>query len=147
MSLKKFPEYMYEITVLAGEAELGVYNVDNDGELTNVYLTMIINGVASVTNESIYIRAVRSSHTGTPVQSSSVLVSSFATGSTWMGKVRFDFANQTLNAGDTVRFYLGTENYAMGNVEIGAILNYLDANGAFDVSVNKAAYLTLFNNR
>jgi hypothetical protein len=148
MSLKKFPNYMYELVVITGEIDIGTYTIANDGEITNMYLTMMINGVSNISNESVYLKATRSSHTGTPIQSSSVNVSSFVSGSTsWLGKVRFDFNNETLNQNDTIQVSLGTQNYSRGTVEIGAILNYLDANGAFDVSINKAAYLTIFNNR
>jgi hypothetical protein len=148
MSLKKFPDYMYEVVVDTGEVELGTYTIDADGELTNLYVTLMINGVSNLTTEKVYLRCVRSSFTGTPVQSTSIDVTSFATGSTaWMGKVRFDFTNQTLNAGDTMQVFLGTQNYTRGSTEIGSILNYLDSSGAFEVLLNKAAYLTLFNNR
>lgn len=148
MSLQKFPDYMYEIVVDSGEVELGTYTIDNDGELTNLYVTLMINGVSSVTNESLYLRCVRSSFTGTPIQSTAVLVSSFVTGSqSWMGKVRFDFASQSLKASDTMQVFLGTTSYTRGAVEIGAILNYIGSSGTFEVTDNKAAYLTLFNNR
>ena len=66
MSLKKFPDYMYEIVVDTGEVELGTYTIDADGELSNLYLTMMINGVASLSTETVYLRAIRSSFTGTP---------------------------------------------------------------------------------
>lgn len=148
MSLKKFPDYMYEIVIDTGEVELGTYTIDADGELTNLYLTMMINGVSSLTNEAVYLRAIRSSFTGTPIQSTSIDVTSFASGSaSWMGKVRFDFNKQTLNQGDTIQIFLGTQNYTRGAVEIGSILNYIGSSGSFEVLANKAAYLTLFNNR
>jgi hypothetical protein len=140
---------MYEVVVDTGEVELGTYTIDADGELTNLYVTLMVNGVSSLTNEAVYLRCVRSSFTGTPIQSTSIDVTSFATGSaSWMGKVRFDFANQTLTGGDTIQIFLGTQNYTRGSTEIGSILNYINSStGAFEVLLNKAAYLTLFNDR
>jgi hypothetical protein len=148
MSLQKFPDYMYEIVVDSGEVELGTYTIDENGELTNLYVTMMINGVSSIANEAVYMRCIRSSSPGTPIQSSSILVSSFVTGSqSWMGKVRFDFDKQSLKSGDTIQIFLGTTSYTRGATEIGAILNYIGSSGTFEVTDNKAAYLTLFNNR
>jgi len=148
MSLKKFPDYMYEIVVDSGEVEIGTFTIDADSELTNMYLTIMINGVSSVSNEAVYLRAIRSSFLGTPIQSTSIEVSSFVTGSTsWLGKVRFDFSGQALTQGDTIQVFLGTQSYSRGSVEIGAIINYIGSSGAFEVLSNKAGYLTLFNDR
>lgn len=138
---------MYEAVVDTGEIEVGTYTIDNNGELSNLYLMIMINGVASLSNEQVYLRCVRSSHTGIPIQSSSIAVSSFASGSSWMGRVRFDFAGQSLKASDTMQVFLGTTNYTRGAVEIGSILNYIGSSGAFEVDTNKAGYLTIFNNR
>ena len=148
MSFKKFPDYMYEIVVETGEVEVGTYTVDADGELTNIYATLMINGVASLTTQKVYLRAIRSSHTGVPIQSTSIDVTSFASGASWIGKVRFDFAKQSLKQNDTIQVFLGTQNYTKGAVEIGSILEYINpSTGAFDVLSNKAISLTLFNNR
>lgn len=147
MSIQKFPNYMYEAVVDTGEIELGTYTIDANGELTNIYLTMLINEISSLNNEQVYLRCVRSSFTGTPIQSSNVLVSGFASGSSWIGNVRFDFDKQSLKANDTMQVFLGATNYTRGPVEIGAILNYIGSDGSFEVLANKAAYLTIFNNR
>ena len=139
---------MYEIVVDSGEVEIGTFTIDADSELTNMYLTIMINGVSSVSNEAVYLRAIRSSFLGTPIQSTSIEVSSFVTGSTsWLGKVRFDFSGQALTQGDTIQVFLGTQSYSRGSVEIGAIINYIGSSGAFEVLSNKAGYLTLFNDR
>ena len=146
MSLKKFPEYMYEIVVDTGEVEVGTYTIDENGEISNLYLTILINGVSSLTSEAIYMRAIRSSFPAIPIQSTSVDVTSFATGSTsWLGKVRFDFSGQSLIQGDTIQIFLGTQSYSRGAVEIGTILNYIGSSGSFEVLSNKASYLTIFN--
>ena len=140
---------MYEIVVETGEVEVGTYTVDADGELSNLYLVMLFNGVPSFVNETIYLRVVRSTFTGTPVQSSNVTVASVISGSqSWIGNVRFDFNKETLTSGETIQVFLGTGSYTRGSTEIGAILNYLDSAGSsFEVLANKGSYLTLFNNR
>ncbi len=148
MTLQKFPNYMFEIVVNTGEAELGTFTIDNDGELSNLYATIMINGVASITNESIYMKAIRSSFPSIPLVSASIDVSSFVTGSSsWLGKVRFDFSNQALKANDTLQIFLGTNNYNKGPTEIGSILSYIGSSGEFEVLPNKASYLTIFSNR
>lgn len=151
MSFQKFPEYMYEIVVRTGEVELGTYTVDQDGELTNVYVSILIDNVNLLSDERIYLRAIRSSHTGLPITSESILVSDFATGSeSWIGNVRFDFKNQPIKASDTLQIFLGTSNYAYDDqgVIIGSIQNFINSStGQFDVLRTNASYLTLFNDR
>jgi len=151
MSFKKYPDYLYEFLVQTGEVPLGTYTVDRDGEITYIYLTLLVRGLSLLTDEEVYVRAVRSSFPAIPIQSNNVLVTSFVEGlQSWIGRVRFDFTGQALTANDTIDLYLGTNNYSSvdGGVEVGAVLNYIDTStGQFSVVANRGAYLNLFADR
>ena len=142
---------MYEVVIRSGSENIGGYTVSDDGELTYLYVNILIRSVPNLTNESIYLRATRSSFPAIPVDSQKLEVSSFATGlESWIGYVRFDFDSESLRKDDTLAIDLVTENYTQyqSGVEISAVLNFIDSsNGAFDVKSDKGAYLTLFNNR
>lgn len=151
MSFKKFPDHLYELVLSADKIPLGTFTVDQDAEIEHVYMTAMVRDVPSISTEAIYLYAVRSSFPAIPIQSSSVLVSSFVSGpDCWVGNVRFDFSRQALKASDTIDLYLGANDYSFDNfgTQISAVLNYIDTGTQqFNVSSDKAAYLNIFARR
>lgn len=151
MTIKKFPNYMYEICNLGGESELGTYSIISSGEMDADYATMIFYRTDLFTTEQVRFRFVRSNAPSLPVYSSWITpktaISNFDDTQHWIGRLKFDYDRQAMTAGTTVRVYLETQNYTHDHsgTQIGAIMKYINSgNGTFDVKPNTAAYKAQF---
>lgn len=153
MSFQKFPDYMYEILCTGGNVELGTFTIDDSGELTNSYATMIFYRTDLFTTEQIRLRYDRSNAPSIPVYSDWITpanITGFTSTNYWIGNVRFDFNNEAVKAASTVNLYLETSGYTHDHsgTQIGSIMNYIDtATGAFDVVATRPSFNNLFINR
>lgn len=151
MTIKKYPNYLYEIVNLGGEAEIGTYSIIESGEMDCDYATVIFYRTDLFTDEEVRFRFVRSNVPSLPVYSDWIkpakVIPNFVGTQHWMGRLKFPYDRQQMTAGTTVRVFLETQNYVhvFGGTQIGAIMNYINKNdGTFDVRPDTAAYKAQF---
>lgn len=153
MSFERYPEYMYEIVNQGPASGLGVFTITDNGEIDSIQGSFIFYRTDLFTTEQIRLKVTRSDFPATPIYSeyfTCASIENFTTNNHWIGKVKFNFARQALNAGSTVTIELETQNYTHtpGNgTEIGAILKFVDSSGAISLNANEAADLTIFQYR
>ena len=149
MSFEEYPDYMYEIVNTGGKVELGTYTINNYKQISNITLTMIFYRTDLFTTERVRLSCERSSQSDTinsewltPLAS----IEGFTDDNHWIGFLRFDFGRQNLQDLDTLQLFLEADNYThnQAGTQIGAIINYLDANGMPEVNGDKAAYSNVF---
>lgn len=149
MSFLEYPNYLYEIVTTGGTTELGTWTINTYKQASNVTLTMLFYRTDLFTNERVRISAERSSQADTILTdwlTPATAIADFTTDQHWIGAIRFDYARQNLQDGDTLQLFLETENYTWNpsGIQIGAIINYLDSTGVPEVLDNKAAYANVF---
>lgn len=149
MSIRKFPNYLYEIVNTGGSVDIGSFTIDGYKQISNVTLPMIFYRTDLFINQQVRVSIERPSQSDTIVSSwfnPLNSIDTFLESDHWLGWVRLDLARQNILDTEVLSLSIETQNYThlIGGTQIGVIENYLDSSGIFEVLGNKAAYAKIF---